>query len=250
MTLLRLEGLVKRFGGLLVSDAVSLSVARGELVAVIGPNGAGKTTLVNQIAGELQPDAGRILLEGRDITAWPVHARARAGLGRSYQINAAIADFSVLENLLLASQPLGAHSFRFWQAATRPSPILEQAREMIGCFDLEALRDRRVSTLAYGQQRLVELAMALACRPRLLLLDEPMAGLGPAESEEVVAILQKMRKDYGIVLIEHDMQAVFTLADRIVVLVQGRVVFEGSPAQVRESAVVREAYLGDEETHA
>lgn len=250
MSLLRLEGLVKRFGGLLVTDHVALSIDMGELHAVIGPNGAGKTTLVNQIVGELSPDEGQIVFNGIDITRWPVHARAKAGLGRSYQINSVIGEFTVLENVLLAAQTLRGHSFRFWQPASRDRLLRDRAQATLSMLGLEHETHREASTLAYGQQRLIELAMALVSGPKLLLLDEPMAGLGPAESEAVVAVLQKIRKDYAILLIEHDMQAVFSLADTISVLVQGQVVLQDTPEAVRNSAKVREAYLGEEEVHA
>jgi branched-chain amino acid transport system ATP-binding protein len=247
VSLLQLDGLVKRFGGLLVTDHVSLTIDTGQLHAVIGPNGAGKTTLVNQIVGELAPDEGRILFCGEEITSWPVYARARAGLGRSYQINSVIGEFTVLENVLLAAQSLRGHSFRFWRPAESDHLLHDRAYATIGMLGLHEEAGRVASTLAYGQQRLIELAMALVTGPKLLLLDEPMAGLGSAESEAVIAILQKIRRDYAILLIEHDMQAVFSLADTISVLVQGQVVLQDRPEAVRNSAKVREAYLGDEE---
>jgi branched-chain amino acid transport system ATP-binding protein len=247
MSLLVIDDLVKRFGGLLVTDHVSLSIDIGQIHAVIGPNGAGKTTLVNQIVGELAPDSGRILFDGEEITRWPVQARAKAGFGRSYQINSVIGEFTVLENVLLAAQSMRGHSFRFWQAAESDHLLRDRAQATIDLLGLGKEADRMASNLAYGQQRLIELAMALVSHPKLLLLDEPMAGLGPAESGEVIAILQKIRKDYAILLIEHDMQAVFSLADVISVLVQGQVVLQDTPEAVRSSEKVREAYLGDEE---
>jgi len=229
---------------------VNLNVETGSIVALIGRNGAGKTTLVNQIVGELAPDEGRILFCGQDITGWPVHARARAGLGRSYQINSVIGEFTVLENLLLAAQSMRGHSFRFWRSAESDYLLRDRAYATMSMLGLREEAGHVASTLAYGQQRLIELAMALVTGPKLLLLDEPMAGLGPAESEAVIAILQKIRKDYAILLIEHDMQAVFSLADTISVLVQGQVVLQDRPEAVRNSAKVREAYLGDEEIGA
>ena len=245
--LLSLRGLVKRFGGLLVTDHVDLDIAMGEIHAVIGPNGAGKTTLVNQIVGELPSDAGRIALDGADITALPVARRARAGIGRSYQINAVVPEFTVLENLLLAVQANAGRSWHFWQPITRDAVLVDKADALLRLLALQQQRDRPAGVLAYGQQRQIELGMALATEPRLLLLDEPMAGLGPGESERMTALLQGLRERYGILLIEHDMQAVFALADRVSVLVNGAIVFCGTPAEVRDSALVREAYLGEEE---
>ena len=251
--LLEIKGLVKRFGGLLVTDDVSLTIHQGEIHAVIGPNGAGKTTLVNQIVGELRSDAGQIHLLGHDITRQSVAARARAGLGRSYQINSVIASFTVLENILLAVQsgPVGGrHSFHFWQPATKTAHLVAHAEEIMRLLGLEDQRLRLAGALSYGQQRLIELAMALASSPKVLLLDEPMAGLGPLETHQMIALLQRLQKDYAILLIEHDMQAVFTLATRMSVLVYGKVVMCGTPQEVRSSPIVREAYLGDEEIAA
>ncbi|MBE7524344.1 MAG: ABC transporter ATP-binding protein [Burkholderiales bacterium] len=248
--LLAVHGLVKRFGGLLVTDHVDLSLAAGEVHAIIGPNGAGKTTLINLIAGEWPCDEGRIEFGGRDVTAWPVHARARAGLGRSFQITSIIPEFSVLENVLLATQAVQGHSFRFWQSATSVRSLLEPAEQCLALVGLLPQRDRAAGLLAYGQQRQLELAMTLAIEPSVLLLDEPMAGLGPAETQSLIGVLQEIRSRYAILLVEHDMHAVFALADLCSVLVYGKVVFRGSPDQVRRSTVVREAYLGDEEIPA
>ncbi len=248
--LLKIEGLVKRFGGLLVTDEVSLDIHQGEIHAVIGPNGAGKTTLVNQIVGELASDAGRIQLLGQDITHWSVAHRARAGLGRSYQINSVIQSFSVLENLLLAVQsgPAGGkHNFHFWQAAVQTPALANRAEEIMALVGLSDAKDRLAGALAYGQQRLIELGMALASSPKVLLLDEPMAGLGPIETQQMIDLLKRLQKHYAILLIEHDMHAVFSLATRVSVLVYGKVVMCDTPEAVRTSATVREAYLGDEE---
>jgi branched-chain amino acid transport system ATP-binding protein len=248
--LLKIEGLFKRFGGLLVTDAVSLDIHQGEIHAVIGPNGAGKTTLVNQIVGELTPDAGRIELLGQDITHWSVAHRARAGLGRSYQINSVIQSFTVLENILLAVQsgPAGGkHSFHFWQAAVQTPMLATRAEEIMALVGLSDARDRLAGALAYGQQRLIELGMALASSPKVLLLDEPMAGLGPVETQQMIDLLKRLQKEYAILLIEHDMHAVFSLATRVSVLVYGKVILCDTPDAVRTSATVREAYLGDEE---
>ncbi len=248
--LLKIEGLRKSFGGLLVTDSVNLDISQGEIHAVIGPNGAGKTTLVNQIVGELAPDAGRIELLGQDITHWSVAHRARLGLGRSYQINSVIQSFTVLENILLAVQsgPVGGkHSFHFWQAATQTSTLVSRAEEIMALVGLADARDRLAGALAYGQQRLIELAMALASSPKVLLLDEPMAGLGATETQQMIDLLQRLQREYAILLIEHDMHAVFSLATRVSVLVYGKVVMCDTPEAVRTSSVVREAYLGDEE---
>ncbi len=248
--LLKINGLVKRFGGLLVTDNVSLDISQDEIHAVIGPNGAGKTTLVNQIVGELKSDAGRIELLGQDITHWSVAHRARAGLGRSYQINSVIQSFTVLENILLAVQsgPAGGqHSFHFWQAATQTPALISRAHEIMALVGLSDAKDRLAGALAYGQQRLIELGMALASSPKVLLLDEPMAGLGPVETQQMIDLLKRLQRDYAILLIEHDMHAVFSLATRVSVLVYGKVILCDTPEAVRTSATVREAYLGDEE---
>lgn len=248
--LLSVRGLVKRYGSLLVTDQVNLDVNHGEIHAVIGPNGAGKTTLINQIAGEVASDAGNVLLRDADVTRWSVSRRAHAGIGRSYQINSVIPGFTVLENVLLAVQAAEGHNWRFWRAATRTPVLVAQADAVMSLLGLLGQRDRLAGALSYGQQRQIELAMALAMRPEVLLLDEPMAGLGPSESEQMTRILLDLRPSYGILLVEHDMQAVFALAQRVSVLVAGKVAFRGTPQAVRESALVREAYLGDEEVAA
>jgi branched-chain amino acid transport system ATP-binding protein len=248
--LLRLSGLVKRFGGLLVTDHVDLAISRGEVHAVIGPNGAGKTTLINQIVGEIRSDEGRIELAGRDVSNWPVHARARAGLGRSYQITSIVPEFTVLENVLLAVQSMEGHNFRFWRPVTSTPRLVELAERALSTVGLLHLRDRGAAALAYGQQRQLELAMTLAIRPQVLLLDEPMAGLGTGETQDMIRALKSIQQDYAILLVEHDMHAVFSLATRCSVLVYGRIVFSGDPQEVRHNEVVREAYLGDEEIAA
>ncbi len=245
--LLAVHGLVKRYGALLVTDAVDLELAPGQIHAVIGPNGAGKTTLINQLHGELRSDAGRIELAGKDITHWPVHARARAGLGRSYQITAVLREFTVLENVLLAVQAVRGHNFHFWRPVTSIPSLVEAADRYLGMVGLLGVRRRSAGLLSYGQQRQLELAMTLAVEPRVLLLDEPMAGLGATESAQMVELLQRLRRQYAMLLVEHDMHAVFSLADRLTVLVYGRVVCCGTPDEVRASPIVREAYLGDEE---
>ncbi len=245
--MLAVDGLVKRFGGLVATDQLSLQVAAGEIHAVIGPNGAGKTTLINQLGGELMPDAGTIRFDGHDITRLPPHRRSHAGLGRSYQITSVFPEFTVLQNVMLAVQAHAGHSFRFWRAAATEAALVEPAQRAVEQVGLQALAARRVGTLSHGQRRQLEIAMTLATGPKLLLLDEPMAGMSHAESAGVVELLQGLKGRYTILLVEHDMDAVFALADRITVLVYGRAITTGTPEQIRASAEVREAYLGEQE---
>ena len=243
--LLQIEGLNKRFGGVIASDNVTLDIPEGELHAVIGPNGAGKTTLIGQLAGELAPDAGRIIFAGTDITALPVWRRSLLGLARSFQVTSLFPDFTALDNVALAVQAHAGHSFRFWKAARRERELREAA---LAALDRVGMLDRaaaRVSRLSHGEHRQIEIAMALATVPRLLLLDEPMAGLGPNESARMLALLRELKRQYTIVLIEHDMEAVFALADRLSVLVYGRVIATGAPDAIRANAQVRQAYLGE-----
>ena len=247
MSRLVVEGLVKRFGGLTATDDLSLTLEPGELHAIIGPNGAGKTTLITQLSGELAPDAGRITFDGRDITHEPPFRRALAGLGRSYQITSVFGEFTVLQNVALAVQARAGSSFRFWRRAASEAALIAPAHAALAQVGLAGLHDRRVSALSHGQRRQLEIAMTLAGAPRLLLLDEPMAGMSHSESEAVVALLQTLKGRYTILLVEHDMDAVFALADRITVLVYGRTIASGTPEQIRQNAEVREAYLGDQE---
>ena len=247
---LQVEQLVKRFGGLVATDHLSLALQPGELHAIIGPNGAGKTTLISQLCGELAPDEGRIVLDGQDVTALPPFRRSQLGLGRSYQITSVFPEFSVLQNVSLAVQAHAGHSFRFWRAARDEAALTEPARAVIAQVGLADQAHRRVGALSHGQRRQLEIAMTLATGPKLLLLDEPMAGMSHAESEGVVALLRTLKGRYTILLVEHDMDAVFALADRITVLVYGRAIASGSPEEIRASAQVREAYLGDEEVPA
>jgi branched-chain amino acid transport system ATP-binding protein len=248
--LLRIDGLSKRFGGVVASDNVDLDVNAGELHAVIGPNGAGKTTLIGQLTGEIAPNAGRIAFAGRDITALPVHARSMLGLARSFQITSLFRDFTALENVALAVQAHNGHSFRFWRDARRESELREPARAALDRVGLSGRADSIVASMSHGEHRQLELAMALATRPRMLLLDEPMAGLGPEESARMVALLRELKRELTILLIEHDMEAVFALADRITVLVYGRVIASGEPAAIRANEEVRQAYLGEQEATA
>jgi branched-chain amino acid transport system ATP-binding protein len=245
--LLRIEGLTKRFGGVVASDDVRLDVAMGELHAVIGPNGAGKTTLIGQLAGEISPDAGCIRFDDHDITARPVHDRSLMGLARSFQITSLFPDFTALDNVALAVQAHAGHSFRFWRDARTLAELREPARAALDRVGLGRRADALCAAMSHGEHRQLELAMALATRPRMLLLDEPMAGLGPEESARMVTTLSELKRDLTILLIEHDMAAVFALADRITVLVYGRVIASGDPAAIRANAEVRQAYLGEQE---
>ena len=245
--LLKVEGLTKRFGGVIASDNVGLDVVRGELHAIIGPNGAGKTTLIGQLTGEVVPDTGRIAFDGRDITALPVYDRSRLGLARSFQITSLFPNFTALENVALAVQAHAGHSFRFWRAARKEPELRESARAALDRVGIGHRADVKVVNMSHGEHRQIELAMALATKPRMLLLDEPMAGLGPDESSRMVKTLLELKHELTILLIEHDMEAVFALADRITVLVYGRVIASGAPASIRANAEVRQAYLGEQE---
>jgi len=246
--LLEVDGVSKRFGGIVAAEAIVLDVKPGELHAVIGPNGAGKTTLIGQLAGELKPDAGAIRFAGRDITALPVHRRSRLGLARSFQITSLFLDVTTLDNVALAVQAHAGHSFRFWRAARREEVLRAPARAALERVGLAARADVPASELSHGEHRQLEIAMALATQPRLLLLDEPMAGMGPEESTRMVATLRDLKREVTILLVEHDMEAVFALADRITVLVYGRVIASGAPAAIRADPEVRQAYLGEQES--
>jgi len=245
--LLNIEGLTKRFGGIVASDNIVLDVRRGELHAIIGPNGAGKTTLIGQLTGELAPNAGRVHFDGQDITELRVYERNQLGLARSFQITSLFPDFSALDNVALAVQAHAGHSFHFWRDARSEPELREPARAALKRVGLEQRADVMVSNLSHGEHRQLELAMALATKPRMLLLDEPMAGLGPEESARMVRTLRELKQELTILLIEHDMEAVFALADRITVLVYGRVIASGMPADIRANAEVRQAYLGEQE---
>jgi branched-chain amino acid transport system ATP-binding protein len=246
-TLLEIDGLTRRFGGVIASDAISLAVRKGELHAIIGPNGAGKTTLISQLAGEIAPDAGRIRFDGRDITALPTYLRSQLGLARSFQITSLFLDFTALDNVALAVQAHAGHSFHFWRDARSAAELRAPARAALARAGLAARADVLVSKLSHGEHRQLEIAMALATSPRMLLLDEPMAGMGPDESARMVNTLRELKRELTILLIEHDMEAVFALADRITVLVYGRIIASGSPEAIRANAEVRQAYLGDQE---
>ncbi|WP_375575920.1 ABC transporter ATP-binding protein [Paracidovorax oryzae] len=246
--LLRTEQLVRRFGGLLATDHAELSVLEGEVHALIGPNGAGKTTLIHQLSGTLAPTSGHIHFDGEDVTGLPIHARVRRGLVRSYQITSVFPRLPVLDNLALAVQARTGGSRGFWRPA-RAERERERYAEAQAVAERVGLGDRSsqlAGALSHGQQRQLEVGLALALRPRLLLLDEPMAGMGPEESERMVGLLQGLRGEVTLLLVEHDMDAVFRLADRISALVSGRVISTGTPQEIRQHPDVRRAYLGDE----
>ncbi len=244
---LQTEALVKRYGGILVTDRVSLDIRPGELHAIIGPNGAGKTTLINQLSGELASNEGRVLFSGREVTTLPIHQRARLGLLRSYQITSIFEEFTVRENTVLAAMGSKEHAFRFWQPLLKRSALMAAADEALEAAGLAHRAEVPAADLAYGERRQLELAMALAAQPAFLLLDEPMAGMSVQESGAVVSLLQQLKGRYSILLIEHDMDAVFALADRITVLVYGKAIFTGTPDEVRNHSEVRAVYLGEEE---
>jgi branched-chain amino acid transport system ATP-binding protein len=244
--LLEARGLVKRFGGLVATDNLDLAVEPGEIHAVIGPNGAGKTTLIAQLSGELRPNAGAIRFAGEDVTALPAPARSQRGLARSFQITSVFRGFSALDNVALSLQAHDGHSFRFWLDARSETNLREPARAILDEVGLGHRADVTAANLAHGEQRQLEIAMALATRPRMLLLDEPMAGMGREESERMVALLKRLKGRETILLIEHDMDVVFALADRITVLVYGRAIATGAPAAIRANADVRQAYLGED----
>lgn len=243
---LEARGLVKRFGGLVATDHCSLTVRAGELHALIGPNGAGKTTLIGQLIGEIAPDQGQVIFRGEDVTRLPVPARVRRGLARSFQIVQLLDDDTALANVALAVQARAGHSFRFWRAAGHDQALLAPARALLEQVGLERV-ERRVADLSHGERKVLELAVALAARPKLLLLDEPMAGLGGAESLRMTETLRALKGQFAILLVEHDMEAVFALADRITVLVYGRPIATGTADEIRADPAVQEAYLADEE---
>ncbi len=243
--LLATDRLAKAFGGLTVTDGVSLDVTRGEVHALIGPNGAGKTTLLGQLTGEVRPDAGRILFDGRDITRVPVHRRVHLGLARSFQITSIFLDMTALDNVALAVQIHHGHSFRFWRNARRDPSLIDPARDLLDRVGLAGRGAVPAADLSHGEHRQLEIAMALAGAPRMLLLDEPTAGMGSDESRRLVGLLRGLKGAVTILLVEHDMDAVFALADRITVLVYGRAIATGAPESIRANAEVRRAYLGD-----
>jgi branched-chain amino acid transport system ATP-binding protein len=246
VSLLTVRGLRKRFGGLIATDGVDLDVARGEVHAIIGPNGAGKTTLIAQLAGALRSDAGSVRFRGSDVTALGTHERVRRGLARSFQVTSVFPSLSALDNVALAVQAGDGTSFRFWRPVREETAIAERAAALLERVGLGERAAVVAGALAHGERRQLEIALALATQPSLLLLDEPMAGMGPDESARMVTLLDTLRRELTLVLVEHDMDAVFRLADRISVLVYGRIVASGAPESIRANAEVRRAYLGTE----
>jgi branched-chain amino acid transport system ATP-binding protein len=243
---LQLKNLTKNYGALRVTDDVTLDVEAGELHAIIGPNGAGKTTLIHQISGLARPDSGRVLFHGQDVTELTMHERARLGLVRSFQITSILPRFSALENVALAVQAHSGSSFKFFGDAAAEPTLNDAAMALLARFGLGARAATPAGQMSHGEKRQLELAIALAAKPKLLLLDEPLAGTSHDESRQIIATLQQLRRELPIVLIEHDMDAVFALADKVSVLVYGRIIASGSPQSVRDNAEVRAAYLGEE----
>jgi len=243
--MLDIQGLKKSFGGVVATDGVTLGVDAGELHAIIGPNGAGKTTLIAQLSGDLAPDAGHVVFNGKDITTVPTHRRSHFGLARSFQITSVFMGLSVIDNVALAVQAHDGHSFRFWQPATTQARLRKPALEVLEKVGLAHRAGTIASAMSHGERRQLEIAMALATDPSFLLLDEPMAGMGVEESAAMVSILQSLKGEKTILLVEHDMDAVFALADRISVLVYGRIIATGKPEDIRKNADVRSAYLGE-----
>ena len=244
--MLSLRNLSKRFGGVVAVDGVTLDVAAGEVHALIGPNGAGKTTLIGQISGMVGCDAGTIIFQDADITRAKPHERVRAGLARSYQITSIFRRFSVLDNLALAVQARSGSSFSFWKPVAAERALFDEARAIAEEINLGAKLGFQASALAHGEQRALEVGLALATRPKLVLLDEPMAGMGPEESNRMIAMIGRIRAQVAVLLVEHDMDAVFRLADRISVMVNGRLIATDRPEKIRLNPEVRKAYLGDE----
>jgi len=243
--ILQVTDLCKRFGGVLATNHINLDVVQGEVHALIGPNGAGKTTLISQLSGMLKPDSGRIIFKGKNLTGKAAHKFARAGLARSFQITSLFADMTLLQNVALAVQAHAGHSFSFWRNAGKDKRLLEPAYHYLQTTGLANRANAVASTVSHGERRQLEVAMALATEPSLLLLDEPMAGMGPEESALMVEILQKLSGEKTILLIEHDMDAVFALADRISVLVYGSIIATGTQQQIQANAEVKAAYLGE-----
>ncbi len=246
-SLLNIENLRKSFGGVLATDNLSLSVEPGKIHAVIGPNGAGKTTMISQVSGALRPDSGRISFNGEDITRSSPPNRSLRGIARTFQITSIFNEFTALENVALAAQAHDGHSFRFWQPAKKEARLTQPAKEALELVGLENRAQVLACNLSHGENRQLEIAMALVTQPKLLLLDEPMAGMGADESKKMVEILNGLKGEHTILLIEHDMDAVFALADQITVLVYGSAIASGLPEDIRLNPEVRAAYLGDEE---
>ena len=243
--LLYTDKLCKSYAGLRANHNLDLQLMKGEIHALIGPNGAGKSTAVAQISGELAADSGRIVFEGRDITHVPVYDRARAGVSRSFQVTSVFDEMTVLDNLALAVQAHEGHSYRFWAPVNRNAHLNQQAARLAMQFGLDHQHDYLAGTLAHGEKRQLEVAMTLAGNPSLLLLDEPMAGIGPGGSKKLTELLDELRGHYTVLLVEHDMDAVFALADRVSVLVYGEIIATGSVDEIRRDEAVQRAYLGE-----
>jgi branched-chain amino acid transport system ATP-binding protein len=246
MTALVAQNLIKRFGGVQATDNVSLTVEDGQLHAIIGPNGAGKSTLIGQLAGEIAPDSGTVRLFGKEVTTLSVFARANLGLARTYQITQLAKEFTAIDNVLLATNARVHHNFRFWRNAHDDTEAVNRSLSALAKVGLADAKQRTVAELAHGEQRQLEIAMALATDPKVLLLDEPLAGMSQSESAAMITLLKSLKARYPILLVEHDMDAVFSLADRISVLVYGRIIASGTPEEIRKNAEVRAAYLGEE----
>jgi branched-chain amino acid transport system ATP-binding protein len=245
MSAMHTVGLTKRFGGIVATDNVSLSVDSGSLHALIGPNGAGKTTLISQLCGLLHPDEGQVYLLDQDITKVPPAKRVQLGLSRTFQVTSVFPDFTVRDNVAFAAQALAGHSFKFWQPVATNRSFIEQAQEAINRTGLSTRETTLASSLSHGERRQLEIAMALVAKPRVLLLDEPMAGMGAEESAAMIELLQSLKAEVTMLLVEHDMDAVFALADQLSVLVYGQLIASGDPASVRADPDVQRAYLGE-----
>lgn len=242
--LLAVETLTRRFGGLVAVNEVSLDLRQGEVHAVIGTNGAGKSTLINMLSGELPASAGHIFLEGHDVVNWSQPRRALAGIGRSYQRTTIFPHFSVLENVRLCAQARQQHPWKIWQAATSCADSVQLAHDALEQAGLSHEKERLAGNLSHGQKRQLEIAMCLATQPRVLLLDEPLAGMGAEETDRMLDLMQELKQGHAILLVEHDMDAVFKIADHITVMVNGTVIATDSPQGIRENEEVRIAYLG------
>ena len=246
LTILNISNLSKTFGGVVATDHLNLEIKHGELHAIIGPNGAGKTTLIAQLSGETLPDSGDIIFREENITALPPFKRSRLGIARSFQITSLMLEMDVIDNITLATLAQDNHSYKFWKPARDDIDLQKSALSALKEIGLEERAFEKVGNLSHGEHRQLEIAMALATQPHLLLLDEPMAGMGTEEGRKILKILQKLKRRKTILLIEHDMDVVFALADRITVLVYGRVIASGSPQSIKEDEKVREAYLGSD----
>jgi len=245
--MLDVKGLTKSYGGLTATDNVSLQIYENEVNAIIGPNGAGKTTLISQLTGEVAPDKGQVIFDGQDITALPPYKRSRLGIARSFQITSVFLDRTILENAALAVQGHSGHSFQFFKPAAKDRSLIDPAMETLASVGLADRAHLPARAVSHGEHRQLEIAMAMAAKPKMLFLDEPMAGMGPEESARMTAFLESIKGSVTILLIEHDMDAVFALADRITVLVYGKIIAVGAPEDIRNNSEVRQAYLGEGE---